>query len=237
MAALTGNQLLSSWEHGRRRPPLHRALLLYATALDAQASPRPVEALADQPLGRRNLALLRWHQSWLGDSLRGSVDCPSCGERLEFSLSVRALLSNPGTELESVEVDCVRVRLPTTRDLSSIAREGDADAAARKLCLALVEGVDVDETAVLALVPQIEAALDEADPCADVALDLICAGCSQRWQSSFDVPGYLWEEVEACSRRLLDEVHVLARAYGWAEHAILDMSEARRSSYLERVLA
>jgi hypothetical protein len=39
------------------------------------------------------------------------------------------------------------------------------------------------------------------------------------------------------ARRFLDEVHVLARAYGWAEAEILRLSEARRSAYLQRVLA
>lgn len=236
MAALLGNQLLALWEQGRRRHPLDRALLLYAAALDGQALPALQEGLPDQPLGRRNVALLRLHQSWLGDSMNGAVDCPGCGERLEFSLSVRALLSNPGTGVDFVEVERFRVRLPTTRDLSCIALETDPDAAAQKLCLSLVQGAELDETAVLALVPRIEAALDEADPCADVALDLSCAACSRTWKSSFDIPAYLWEEVEARSRRLLDEVYVLARAFGWAEHAILAMTHARRTAYLERVL-
>jgi len=236
MVGLTGNQLLSVWEHGRRRHPLDRALLLYAAALDGEGPSHPVETLADRPLGRRNRSLLRLHQSWLGDEMSGAVDCPGCGERLEFSLSVRALVAHAETERESVEVDRVRVRLPTTRDLSAVASERDAEVAAKRLCLALVESAELDEAAVLALLPRIEAALDEADPCADVALDLVCPGCSRRWQSSFDVPSYLWEVVEARSKRLLDEVHVLSRAYGWSEHAILEMSEVRRSSYLERVL-
>jgi hypothetical protein len=236
MAAFTGNQLLSVWEQGRRRHPLDRALLLYAAALDAEALDAPAKELADQPLGRRNLALLRLQASWLGDSMNAAVDCPSCGERLEFSLSARALLANPGRDVDSVEVERVRVRLPTTRDLSSIVREANADAAARKLCLSLVDATQLGETDVLALAPRIEAALDEADPCADVALELACPACPGTWTSSFDIPGYLWEEVEARSRQLLDEVHVLANAYSWAEHAILAMSEARRAAYLERVL-
>jgi hypothetical protein len=36
---------------------------------------------------------------------------------------------------------------------------------------------------------------------------------------------------------LLDEVHVLARAYGWNEREILGLSAARRAAYLERALA
>ena len=39
------------------------------------------------------------------------------------------------------------------------------------------------------------------------------------------------------ARRLLDEVHALARSYSWSERQILELSEVRRRAYLERVLA
>ena len=54
---------------------------------------------------------------------------------------------------------------------------------------------------------------------------------------AFDVPAYLWEELDVRARRLLDEVHALARSYGWAEREILALSEVRRNAYLDRVLA
>ena len=236
MTVLTGNELLSLWERGRGRHPLERALVLYAAALDSEGASTSGSSLADHPLGRRNLALCRWHQSWLGGSLHGAVDCPGCAERLEFSLSVPTLLARAGKDTDFVEIEGIRARLPTTRDLFAIAGEPDAHAAAKRLYLALVDDRELEESAVLDLAARIEAALDEADPCADVALDLACPNCSQTWTSSLDVPGYLWDEVEARSLRLLDEVHVLARAYGWPEAAILDMSQVRRSAYLERVL-
>jgi hypothetical protein len=49
------------------------------------------------------------------------------------------------------------------------------------------------------------------------------------------VAAFVWEEIEACAARLLDDVHVLARAYGWSERAILALPEMRRAAYLERV--
>jgi hypothetical protein len=80
-------------------------------------------------------------------------------------------------------------------------------------------------------------ALEEADPCIDFAVDLECPACAHAWSAPFDVAGYLWEEIDTRARRLLDEVHVLARAYGWPEDEVLRLSDARRSAYLERALA
>ena len=50
------------------------------------------------------------------------------------------------------------------------------------------------------------------------------------------MPAFLWDEVDVRARRLLDEVHALAGAYGWSEQRILALSEARRRAYLDRVL-
>ena len=43
--------------------------------------------------------------------------------------------------------------------------------------------------------------------------------------------------MDARAQRLLMEVHLLARAYGWREADILGMSPARRNAYLQRVAA
>jgi hypothetical protein len=42
--------------------------------------------------------------------------------------------------------------------------------------------------------------------------------------------------VDARARRLLHEVDVLARTYGWTEDEVLALSEQRRASYLRIVL-
>ncbi len=84
---------------------------------------------------------------------------------------------------------------------------------------------------------QISRALDEADPCMDLALDLVCPACEHTWSAPFDIGAFLWEELDVRARRLLDEVHALARSYSWSERQILELSETRRRAYLERVLA
>jgi hypothetical protein len=234
MRELAAGALLFAWERGRNRHPLDRALLLYSIATPEDEP----DALADRPLGRRNAALLRLRESMFGDALSACLDCPRCGEGLEFGLSASALRTQSVADTSHVEVDGIRFRLPTTRDLVRIAHEKDEDTAAQRLLLSLIEANQVaDEGAAVALVSRLATALEQADPRIDFALNLDCPACGHAWTASFDIAGYLWEEIDARSRRLLDEVHVLARAYGWPEPEILGLTDARRAAYLERVMA
>ena len=75
----------------------------------------------------------------------------------------------------------------------------------------------------------------DADPQAQIKLALVCPGCSYAWHALFDVAAFLWSEVHAWAKRILYEVHTLARAYGWREADILAMSARRRQIYLDLV--
>ena len=66
-------------------------------------------------------------------------------------------------------------------------------------------------------------------------LDFDCPACRHRWQAVFDILTFFWTEIRREARRLLEHVHVLARAYGWREGEILALSERRRQAYLEMV--
>jgi len=222
--------LIDCWELGRRRHPLDRALLLYAAAAPGEDP----DTLADRPIGRRNAALLRLRRSLFGDSLKSCIDCPECGEQLEFALSADALLERAASHaLTHAQLGALRVRLPTTRDLASVAAETEATNAARKLLARLVEPAPADPGY---SEEELTRALDAADPCLDLTLDLSCPACNHAWSAPFDVPAYLWDEIDTRARRLLDEVHALARTYCWSEEQILALSDVRRRAYLERVL-
>jgi len=82
---------------------------------------------------------------------------------------------------------------------------------------------------------QLAARLAEQEPGAELLLDLTCGPCGHRWQPLLDVGAFLWAEIDVLARRLLHEVHVLARAYGWRETEIMAMSAARRRLYLDLV--
>jgi hypothetical protein len=79
----------------------------------------------------------------------------------------------------------------------------------------------------------LQAQLEETDPFAALELQIHCPHCGNVTESDFDIADFLWREVEAEAMRLLRDVHVLARQYGWREADIIAMSPLRRQMYVE----
>ena len=75
----------------------------------------------------------------------------------------------------------------------------------------------------------------EADPLSEVQITLNCLECGHRLTMLLDILSYLWEELREQVKRLLNQVYILARYYGWREADILTMSPWRRQYYLEMV--
>ncbi|MDN3556278.1 hypothetical protein [Halomonas maura] len=237
MMALTPERLLWAWEHGRRRHPIDRALLLHALA----APDLPPERLADEPLGNRNASLFALRCTAFGDRLEVWLDCPACGERLEFTLDASQLPPTSSAEPTGpLEVAGQRLTRPTSRHLARLVPLDDERQAAVQLlrdCLASDAPLPEDETALVRLIEAAEAALETQDPWAELSLAFRCPACGQGDTASFDIADYLWEELDGRARALLDDIHVLARAYGWSEPQILALSDTRRAAYLERLQA
>lgn len=223
-------RLLEVWERGAQRHPLDRGLVLLSLARPGDA----MESLADVSIGERDRTLLALRAALFGATLASVVDCPACGTRLEFSVNAHELRGTPAQD--EVEVHGVRVRPPSSRDMAAALLEPDQASAER--CLARrcqVSGshdapeLDSDTLSALQL------ALSAADAASDIELDLACDQCAHRWSESFDIAGYLWQEIESRAQALFRDVDALARAYGWSEHDILSLSERRRRSYLTLV--
>ena len=136
----------------------------------------------------------------------------------------------------------VRYRSPNTEDIGRCAGL-DLAAGPRKLLACCVTDARCQGRSVSAeelpddvarkVVEQIAA----IDPQADTRLDLTCPECHQRWKEVFDIVSFFWAEIDAWARRILREVNVLARAYGWRESDILALSPVRRQIYLSMVQA
>ncbi len=232
MQAPSAEALLTTWERGRQLHPVDRALLLRALA----APKSEPGGLADEPLGRRNAALLRLRMATFGGRLRARLECPACDEGLECELEGAALLASPAGETEQVEVGGFAFRPPTSRDLAALLNDPPAD----KPWMRLLHECRVGDTAATdaeleAILDRVEDALERADPWAELTLEFRCEACEHTWKEPFDIGGYMWDEVEAYAARLFDEIHILAQAYGWNESVILALSESRRAAYLERV--
>jgi hypothetical protein len=150
-------------------------------------------------------------------------------------MDVDAFAVPPDASSSELVVESIRCRLLDSSDLQAASRCRDV-ASARALLLARCV-LDADAAALPPdVVERIAAALEAADPLAETLLDLHCPACEGEWQIAFDIAAFLQSEVDLQARRLLGEVHVLARGYGWSEADILAMSPRRRRDYLELLL-
>jgi len=240
MAPLSAPDILRVWEAAASQDPVARAL----TILAAQTHGGSRNTLADLGVGQRDARLFAIREETFGPTLNGLSPCPRCEAPVEFTLEIpelRASVSPPPERAEAtlaIEKWSLRYRLPTSRDLATAARADDGAArrilAERCVLTAECDGAQVEAAHLPPeIVSQLSRAMVELDPVADVLLDFVCPTCGHAGQTLLDIASYLWEEIRAEALRLLREVHVLARAYGWREADILALSAARRRAYLE----
>ena len=59
-----------------------------------------------------------------------------------------------------------------------------------------------------------------------------CVLRGEQFVADLDLASFVWAEVRARAQRLLRDVDVLARAYGWTEPEVLELTDRRREAYL-----
>lgn len=243
---LSADQIIRIWELAQYQHPLDRALLCLACG----CPDRSMTELAALPIGQRDAALLTLRELTFGSQLESQAACPHCREQLEFSLNVsdiRVIEPDareigplpPEHHLQTAGLD-LTFRLPNSLDLAAIATvplsEARFQLAQRCLIAAERSGQPVaDHPIPEGAIAALSQHLATADPQAEIQLDLHCPACHHDWQVIFDIVAFLWSEIQGQAQRLLQEVHLLARAYGWREADILSLSAARRHYYLELV--
>jgi uncharacterized protein (UPF0212 family) len=241
MRALSAQEMLNVWERGTTQVPLVRALTLLAAASPEMSD----EALWELSIGERNARLLTLREWMFGSRFTGTATCPRCGERLELDFDAAELRSQPRTVARelSARIDeyHVQFRLPTSQDVLTVADESNAELARQALlanCITSVEtsGKQIAEKTLPALVVDaIAEQMAMLDPQANVELALTCPNCNHAWRAVFDIVTYFWSEINTWALRILRDVHILARAYGWREADSLALSPQRRQIYLNLV--
>jgi hypothetical protein len=241
MRALSADDVIRVWETGHRQDPAQRALSLLAVACPAQSG----EELRRLSLGRRNARLLEARRRLFGSELSAFSQCPGCGEPLEFSVPADAMEGSAALPAADAAFAfeaggyAVRFRLLDSTDLAAAAATDGVDDARRVLVERCVLEARRGDAAVAAadlpepILEQLAARLAECDPQAEMLFQLTCPACECKWEAPFDLASFCHTEVSALARRLLHEVHALARAYAWRESDILAMSAQRRQYYLE----
>ena len=234
-------EVLALWEQGCGQSRLRQASLLLARWLE-----QPVEAVSRLSIGQRDFALLNLRAALFGPELAGLTVCPACHERVELRLNTDDLASAPSNEDGEVLVVVhdgyeARFRLPTSLDLAGLPADADPGANRQRLLERCLLGVRRGEAVFPcqelpeAVATAIASRMAEADPLVDIQLTVNCPECRHRWEVPLDIVSFLWSELDAWAEHSLTEVHLLASAYGWSEHDILDLSPARRQYYLRLI--
>ncbi len=243
MRALSGQAIVRIWEVGLAQHPLDRALTILMAAFSEVAR----DTLIALSVGQRDSCLLAVREQTFGARIAGVASCPSCHESIEFMLDsadiqIGETVQPVGTEYALTLDGCqLWFRLPNSLDLAAIVGSSDVVAARDLLVLRCVlrviqDGLEVgvetlSEAAIAALAEQME----KRDPLAEIRLAMHCSACGRDWHMLFDVVSFFWTELSAQAKRLLRDVHTIARVYGWREADILCMSTVRRQLYLEMV--
>jgi len=234
---LAPTDLLEVWEAGLGAGDVQRTVLLHAAARPGD------DGLLDVPVGERDADLFALRGALFGATMPVRLTCPGCAEELELDFDTRAVVGSrrpaPGPVTVVAGEWSVALRLPTSADVLAAAGAPDAEAAARELLSRCVieasrAGRPVDAADLPADVRErVGLAAAEADPCADVQLDVRCPECGRSTRAELDIAACLWAELDAWARATLLDVHLLASSYGWSEPAVLALSPVRRRHYLE----
>jgi hypothetical protein len=135
----------------------------------------------------------------------------------------------------------IEFRLPDAADVTAAA-EGQGDFARRLIercvvaCTRLGKAVPASALP-LPVLDALSRQMEKLDPGASVSFALDCPACAEHWQARLDAGELLWQKVRNAAERLLLEVDLLARAYGWTERDVLRLKPLRRAAYLQLVSA
>jgi base plate protein len=244
MRPLSVQEMIGVWEQGELHSPLDQALLL----LHAGEPDDSLQSLAKLNVGERDRRLLELRKKTIGSRFSCSVECPWCGEDLQFEFDISQILQTPPaarseTLTAATDEFAVTFRLPNSEDLIEALSVSSIEDSRRRVLERCVVAIEKDgHTVAVGDVPEPAIAkicelMGNSDPLADLQLTVQCQSCGKSWQVPFDVTSFFWKEIAVRARRALSEVHVLATAYGWHESDILNMSSARREFYLQMVNA
>jgi len=183
------------------------------------------DALADLTIGERDARLLQLRTALFGSRAEGFAECPRCAEHVEFPFDTANFTQPKGliASGQEVEIHGIRVgfRLPTSprsgRDREG-ARSSNRSSSAHERCVASRiplsgnENEQLDHHLPNETVEAISRAILDADPRAEIRLELDCPSCAHRWKLLFDIGEFFWLEISAQAHRLLREIETRSLA-------------------------
>lgn len=247
MKRLTGNDTVYVWEEGEGREPWYKAVKILSHAFPGVEE----KELMEWSIGRRNTCLLELRRLMFYSPIESFLKCPGCARQIGYKLNAKDMgaILPPGSPilsrqefsltLEDVEI---QFRSLDSRDIEAVDNSSDSGNAAvvrrklmeRAVIRAVKDGNNLNADQLPdSIMNTLREKMSDYDPGFEIRLALECPFCGHKWAVCFDILTFLWTEIKKQAQDLLQEVHILAGAYGWSEKDILDMSAARRQYYLD----
>lgn len=232
----TSTELLHLWENSFDQTKLDWALHLLAIA----CSTPNLETAAQWDISQRDGRLFQLRAWMFGTHFTNTTLCPKCNEKVEWEMNISdfpipALQLEASTQTFTFEQDGyhIRYRQPNSQDIMT----GDPEKILDNCLITILKEQtvityhDLPDSTKGALNTDME----KANPLAHISMQLSCPSCQNQWEVIFDIIHYLWTEVDQWAKHILQEVYLLARAFGWSEQEILNLSPRRRQYYLQMI--
>jgi hypothetical protein len=213
--------LLDTWNAALRGSRRDRIVHLTGYVLGASAAEAPWDVATGSLLELVREARVR------SEPVETVLACDACGTPIEVPVVVDDLLSRPATTTppgNAPNAAGLRATIPMVYDVAAAAaREADAASVLARAC-----GVDALTRPERQRVLQ---ALDEAHPLLAPSVVIECPTCGHGSEAAIDAVDLAWAVVAEQASALLDDVVVLARAYGWSEAEVMAVPGDRRALY------
>jgi len=237
--SLSNNKIVRIWEIANMQHPVDRAISILLEAFPDKSW----EELVRLSLGERNEFLLSARENIFGSRFEGSGICEHCKKGLDFIADADELRIESDIDRRDVykmELDeCeIEFRSLNSIDLAAVASYKNTKELRKMLAKRSILKMRGDNDISYdnlgdGLIDALSENLSRIDPMAVMKIDLACPECGGDLSLSLDIVSFFWKEIDAQAKRLMREVNVLARYYGWSEADILSMSAARRYYYME----
>ncbi len=228
--------LLDAWGHASAAPVAGRGAVLVQFA----GLCPDLDSALDLGVGECGALAALAHATAFGHEVAGLITCSSCGQLLSAQVSLPStheLVTAAATSPQQTAVGGFTVRAPTVRDMLAAAESPDrACAVLLSRCVRRQDGSAVDPAELTA---GERAHLDEAAEAITGAtlpmLCMRCPACDHQVRGALDIAAVLWDRIDITAPALMEEVALLAQAFGWSEADLLAMPAARRAAYLARL--
>ncbi len=176
-----------------------------------------------------------------GSKIVGTITCRACANPfdLDFDLPDLTATLQPDGEFISAQengqltfrlADGRCFRLPTGEDELAVWHLAAEQAERELLRRCVIEGDPLVEP------EQVQTAMNAVAPVLDLDLDALCPECGEKQSIHFDIQDYLLAALMSEQPRLTQEVHCIARAYGWGLSEILGLRRSQRRAYVDLIV-